>query len=153
MEIVVPHAIETETALRSGGNRCSPRCGSFSADEDDVARRGLRSTFGDKLRYHMRLAGIENRLRCIEAKPIEMKFSQPVLAVVDDEVARAEAIVVIEIERLAPFGFVTAAEVVRTKALEIIAVRTHVVVDHIENDGDAERVGVIDEALECIGSP
>ena len=55
--------------------------------------------------------------------------------------------------RLAPFGLVAVGEVVVGELAEVVAVRAEMVVDDVEDDAEAERVGAIDEAAKVVGLP
>ena len=64
------------------------------------------------------------------------------------EFAGRAGIGAVEIERLAPFVVIAIGEIGRGEQFEVVSVWADVVVDDIENDGDPERVGVIDETAE-----
>ena len=57
------------------------------------------------------------------------------------------AVRAIEVDRRAPRRGVTVGEV-RAKAAEVVARRAEVIVDHIEEDGQAARVAGIDQAFQ-----
>jgi hypothetical protein len=114
MEVVVPHPVQAESAL-VGRQQMLAALRFVLGDEDDVARRRF-PTFGHELRQDVRLAVIEDRLRRIEPEAVEPKLAQPVLGVVDDEIARARTVFAVEVECIAPIGAMRAAEVMRAEA-------------------------------------
>ena len=101
-----------------------------------------------ELREDVRLAVVEDRLRRVEPQAVEMKLADPVTRVAEDEIARALRVFAVEVQRLAPVGLVARAEIVRAEAFQVIAVGPEMVVDDVEDDGEAERMRVVDEALE-----
>src|SRR5690606_15017925 len=57
----------------------------------------------------------------------------------------------VEIERFAPFICVAVREVVARERVEVIPVRTGVIVNDVKNDGEADAMGFIDEMAEVVG--
>jgi hypothetical protein len=62
-----------------------------------------------------------------------MKFRDPVTSIGDEELADRSRIRVIEIDRVAPFIFISANQIIVGKSAEIISIRSKVVVDDIED--------------------
>src|SRR4051794_19857564 len=94
--------------------------------------------------------GIVNALGRIEAEPVEMEFLDPVTAVRDEELADGSGIVSVEVDRVAPFVRAFAVDVIVRKNAEIVAVRAEVVVDDIENYGEAEGMRSVDEEPQIV---
>src|SRR5690349_18483783 len=121
MKVIVPHGIDAEPA---GLDRQQMLAALWLVlcDHDDSSRlRGCADALCE-LGEQMRRAGVEDRLRGVETKAVEMKLTNPVTRIADDEVARALVVFLIQIERLTPVGLVTAAEVIWTETVQIIAI-------------------------------
>src|SRR5207237_9784236 len=88
----------------------------------------------------------------VEAQRVEIRFRDPMRAVREDESTNRPAIRPVEIDRLAPFVLVAVGEIAFRKALQVIPVRTEMVVDDVEDDGDAKPVGAVDEGAELVGA-
>src|SRR6266566_9910021 len=93
---------------------------------------------------------IEDALRRIKAKAIEMEFVDPVATVGDEKFAYWSRICSIEINRVAPVIFVLARQIIVGVNAKIIAVGAEVVVNHIENHAQAERMRVINEGAQIV---
>ena len=78
-----------------------------------------------------------------------MKFVDPVRRIGGHELPHRRRIVV-EVDRLAPFGPVAAREIRRRELTEEIAVRPEVVVDDVEDDGDPMPVRRVDEPSQVV---
>ena len=98
----------------------------------------------------MRLGRVEDLLRRIETQTVEMKFLGPIRSVAREKLAHRSRLLAVEIERRAPLR--VALEVVFTKVLQVIAIGSKVVVDDIEDHGEAVCVRRIDECAEIVGS-
>ena len=80
-----------------------------------------------------------------------MELVDPVAGVRDEELAHRRGIRAIEIDRVAPLVLVPVAEIRGREQPHVVAARPEVVVDDVEDDADAERVGAIDEPLQIVG--
>jgi hypothetical protein len=116
-------------------------------DEEHIAGACRRARTLDQLGDDVGRARIEDALRRIQAESIEVELTQPVIGVADHEIARTIGVLAIEVERLTPLRSMALAEVVRTEALQVVAVGPEMVVDDIEDHCDATRMRCIDEAL------
>ena len=96
---------------------------------------------------------IENLLRRVEPQPVEMILVDPIARIGDEEFAHRPGIGTVEIDRLAPFVVVAIGEISRGERFEIVPVRAEMVVDDVEDDGDPESMGAVDEAAEIVGRP
>jgi hypothetical protein len=81
----------------------------------------------------------------IEAKSIDVKLGHPVQRVVDDVPAN------FVVERRTPGRFVALGKV-RSVRVEVVPFGAEVVVDDVEDDGEAFRVGRVHEGAELLGS-
>ncbi len=95
------------------------------------------------------VAVIEDGLGGIQAQAVEMELADPIAGIGEIEIAHRPAIVGVEIDGRAPIGDVLLGEVVVGELAQVIARRAKVVVDHIEDDGEAQAVGGLDEARAC----
>src|ERR1043166_500697 len=80
-----------------------------------------------------------------------MKCLNPIPDIGEHEFAHRPAVRAVEIDRLAPFVLITIGEIALRKAFQVIAVRTEVVVDNVENDREAERMRAVDKGAEIVG--
>ena len=99
----------------------------------------------------MIVRSIENCLRRVEPQPVEMVLVDPVAGIGDEELAHWARIGTVEIDRLAPVVVVAVSEISRGEQVEIVSVRAEMVVDDVEDDGDPEGMGTVDEAAEIVG--
>ncbi len=80
-----------------------------------------------------------------------MILAQPVEGVFDDEAADVRAAGVVVIDGVAPGSFVASGEV-GAELREVVALVAEVVVDDIEEDGEAALVGGVDKAAKRGGA-
>jgi hypothetical protein len=66
-----------------------------------------------------------------------VKFFNPVTSIGDEELADRPRIRPIEIDRIAPFIFVSANQIIVGKSAEIISIRSKVVIDDVEDHTQA----------------
>ena len=90
-------------------------------------------------------------MRGIKTKTVAMKIPEPHKRVVNEEAAHFIAATFVEVDGGTPRRMVFVREV-RRKTIRVIAHRTEVVVDHVEDDGQVACVAGIDEALEAVRS-
>ena len=84
----------------------------------------------------------------VQPQGVEVVLAQPEEGVLDEEVADAVAVGLVVIEGVAPGGSILAGEV-RAEIPQIVALRTQVVVDDVENRGHALAMDGIDQRLEA----
>ncbi len=87
----------------------------------------------------------------VEAERVYVKFGDPAERVFEEVIADFVAVFVVEIDGGAP-GCAVLLREVGCECGEVVAFRAEVVVDDVENDGEAALVAGIDEALECEGT-
>src|SRR4051794_14688824 len=81
-----------------------------------------------------------------------MILVNPVGSVGGEEFTYRASMVVIKVDGLAPLVFITACEVVFGKLFQVIAIRTEVIVDDIENDAHPQVMSAIHETAKIVRS-
>ena len=149
MKIVVPQRVEpAAAALRRPREPGLLRL--VLADHDRVsAASGLADLTGNR-RHDVLVRGVEHLLGRVEAQPVEMIFLDPTPGVREDEFTNRPAIRPVEIDGLAPFVLVAVGEIAFREAFQVIPVRAEMVVDDVEDGGDAEPVGTVDKGAELV---
>ena len=150
VEIVVPDGVEAAAAV--GDRPHEPRVLRFALrDHDDraITRRAPRARAD--LRDDGRRRAIEDLLRRVEAEAIEVKLRDPVLRVREKEFPHRTRVGAVEVDRVAPLVLVAIGEVGGRERAQVIAHRPEMVVDDVEDHGDAARVRRVDEAPEVVG--
>src|SRR5262245_47655890 len=94
---------------------------------------------------------VEDLLRRVEAQAVEMKLVDPVAGVADEELAHRTRVLAVEVQGFAPVVAVAVAYVRRRECPQVVADRSEVVIDDIEDDADAGRVRGVDEPAEIVG--
>src|ERR1700688_4665073 len=79
-----------------------------------------------------------------------MIFLDPVTGVGQEEITHRAGVGTIEVNRLAPLVLVPIGEIGFGEESQRVYVGTNMVVDDVENDGDAERMRSIDKATEIV---
>src|SRR5262249_28566555 len=79
-----------------------------------------------------------------------MKFVDPVTGIGYVEFADRFRIRSVEIDRVTPVVVVLGREIIFRENAEIISVRPEVVIDHVENDREAEAVRFINECAQVV---
>src|SRR2546425_3450471 len=87
----------------------------------------------------------------IEPQPIHVIFMDPVQGILDKEIPYAGTVFSIEIDGRPPSRSMPAGKEGRVECAQIIAFRTQMVVDHVENDCQAETVSRIHEVGQLLG--
>ena len=90
---------------------------------------------------------VTDGLHGIQAQTVEVILREPVEGVIDDEAPHALASFIVVIDALTPRSLVARGEVwpEQTKVISLVA---EMVVDHVEGDGQAAAMGLVDEAAE-----
>src|SRR5580698_3605887 len=94
---------------------------------------------------------VVDAMRRVEPKPVEMVLVDPVAGVGDKELAYRTGGGPVEIERLTPLGRVLLAEIAGRGRAQIVSVGPELIVDDVEDDREAERVGSADQAAQLVG--
>ena len=87
----------------------------------------------------------------VEAEAVQVELLEPVQRVVHDEGPRDLAARSVEVEGVAPRGLAVEAEERRGIPMEVVALGSEVVIDHVEKDGEPPGVTGFDERLEVLG--
>lgn len=95
-------------------------------------------------------AEVEDAVDGVEAQPIDVIVGQPVERVVDEEAAHLVAVGPVEVERRAPGRLVTIGEV-GAEVLEVVPLRSEVVVDDVEKQRQPLRMAGIHQTAEPLG--
>jgi hypothetical protein len=96
------------------------------------------------------LGRVDYLLRRVEPQPVEMELVNPVAGVGDEELTHRSSVRAVEIDRFAPLVLVAVGEVLLGEALQVISVGAEMVVDHVEDHAETERVCAVDEAAEIV---
>ena len=86
----------------------------------------------------------------IETQAVEVILVDPVAGVGCYKLAHRTAVLAIEVDCLAPIGLVFLAEVGARKCTQIISIRSEVVIDDIEDNGDSMLVRGIDKRAHVV---
>ena len=99
----------------------------------------------------MRRRGVEDLLRRVEPQPVQVELVDPVAGVGDEELADRTGVGSVEVDGVAPFVLVAVGEVVVRERAQVVPDRAEVVVDDVEDHGDAAAVCHVDEPAEVVG--
>src|SRR3954452_23966107 len=91
-----------------------------------------------------------NVLRRVKAQSVQMKLTNPICRVLTKKLAHGPAIFAVKIKPLAPVGGVVLRKIIRRKFGEIVPVRTQMVINHIQNYPNPERVRPIYKSAHLI---
>ncbi len=105
---------------------------------------------GRQLGQEMARAVIGNGMRRVEPEPVNVIFVHPVARILDEERPHHVAVLAVEVDRRAPRRVVPVRDVVRTERHCIRAVRTEMVVDDVEEYGEAEPVRGVHEMTQVV---
>ena len=148
--VVVPHRVEAVAAGRGRSERVDALRLVLRHEHDGAGEGGAARRRGE-LGNDVRTARVVHRLRRVEPQAVEMELADPVLGVPHHELAHRRGMRPVEIDRVAPLVVVAVGEVVGAELAQVAAVRTEVVVDHVEDDAEPHAVRGVDEALERVG--
>ena len=88
----------------------------------------------------------------VEPEPVQPKLVEPVERVLTEEGANPAALVAVEVDRAPPGGRVPGAEELGRVESQVVAVGPEMVVDDVEEHGEAAGVAGLDERLERSGT-
>src|SRR5690606_9916104 len=94
---------------------------------------------GRELGQDVGIGIVEDRVDGVEAEPVDVELLEPVERVLDEEVADRAALRAVEVDPVAPGRAVAPGEELRVGA-EIVPLGSEVVVDDVEEKGEAARV-------------
>ena len=118
------------------------------APEDGLEHVDFRRQLLEK----MARRGVDQRMHRVEPEAVEVVVAQPHQRVVAEEPADLVAAGVIEIDRVAPRRVVAVGEI-RAEPAQVVAGRSEVVVDDVENDRQAAGVAGVDQPLQIVRPP
>jgi hypothetical protein len=87
----------------------------------------------------------------VDAQAIEVEFLDPAGRIGQEEFAYRSAVLAVEVDGVAPFVLVAFAGVVRREPPQGVAAGAEVVVDDVQDDAEAHRVGASYELPQFIG--
>jgi len=151
VKVIAPEGIGS-VSLGGGEDVAGKVLVGFDGDDNgaalgDAEFLGAGGDFGDDVLGRIILDGLDG----IEAEAVEVILAQPVEGVFDDEAADVRAAGVVVIDGIAPGSFVAGGEV-GPEPREVISLIAEVVVDDIEEDGEAALVSRIDKAAKGGGA-
>src|SRR5207248_8333067 len=120
------------------------------ADDEGYAALGGLAHLADDGGQDMIFRSVEDLLCRVETQPVEMVFVDPVASIGEEKFAHRTGVIAIEIDRLTPFVIVAVGEISCRERVEVVTVRTEMVVDDVKDDSDAERVRPIDKVTKLI---
>src|SRR5262247_110623 len=94
---------------------------------------------------------VENALRGIQTKAVEVILLDPRARVGEKELAHWPRLRPVEVQGLAPVRMITIGEVDWRELGEIVALGAEVVVDDVEDHGEAMTVRLVHEAANIVG--
>src|SRR5579862_4323547 len=95
--------------------------------------------------------GVEDCVDRVQAQTVDAIVAQPHQCVVAKESADLVAVPIVEINRVAPWRVIPVSKV-GTEFREIVPFRTEVIVNDVENNGEAVPMRRIDETLHRVGT-
>ena len=150
--VVIPHRVEPIAA--GGAVADDPRVVELRLGDDErgsaepfAQRRDLRRQLLEDVGWRL----VDDRVHRIEAQAVQVVVADPHCRVVDSEPAHLSCIGPIEVERSAPRGMVPVAEV-GSKPRQEVADRAEVVVDDIQDHGQAGQMARVDKTLHRLGT-
>ena len=94
---------------------------------------------------------VEDRMHGVQAQAVEVVIAQPHLRVLDAKIAHRCRVSPVEVDRVAPGRAVAIGEV-RTEARKVVALRTEVVVYHVQHHRQPSRMRFVHELLQAFGA-
>ncbi len=149
MKIVVPGGVEPKTALLDRSQQ--PRVLMLVFGDDERLPRAGRLAHATRDRRQYVVGRIvNNRMDGVDPQTIDVELVDPIAGIGDEELADRAAMLGVEVDRLAPIGAMPLGGVFTGELSEIIAGRTEVVVNHVENHADLEPMSLVDEPAEIV---
>ena len=94
---------------------------------------------------------VDERPAGIHPQSVDVVLADPVSRVLDEELAHGAARLAIQVHRRAPRGSMRLGQIPRAETGEMRAVRSGMVVDDVEENGEAKGVRAVDEPPQGIG--
>ena len=150
VQVVGPHAVEVPPVLRGGGHHPREVTVILRDEQHLTVGRGGFDTRGE-LGQDVTRALVLDRVRRVEPQAVHVVLVHPVHRVLDDELAHRAGALAVQVDARSPRTLVPLREVVRAEDVEVRAVGTDVVVDHVQQDGQSDAVGRVDQAPQVVG--
>src|SRR3954451_18049055 len=126
MKVVSPAPVQSDAAVIGVGNESRIVAIILGNDKSPSCLR-----YVCHLGEHVDIRAVLNRMGCIEPESVDVKLVHPVGDVLDEELANGRSL---KIERRSPWGLMRSMKVGGVKCTQIIAVRTEMVINHIQDD-------------------
>ena len=150
MEIVIPQRVQSVPALVWRLHKLH-LLRFILGDQDHLARGGTFANFAGHGAQNVISGGVVDVLRGIQPETIQMELVDPVAGVRDAEFAHWIGFVAIVVDGWPPVGLYLAGEVLRRELAEVVSVGAEMIVDHVQDHTQAERMRSIDEAAKVVG--
>ncbi len=149
VKVVGPHTIEAVPACRGAGNQLCAVAFVFG-DEDESAVFNRAPNRLDELREKVPRPLVPQLVAGIQTQSVGVIFVHPMQRVFDEELAHGFAVLAIEVHACAPRCVVALGREVRAVPVDAGAIGTEVVIDDVENDGEAMGVSGVDEPSQVV---
>ena len=152
VEIVGPVRIQAEAAAFGGIHEPGIIQVAFG-DEHDLAVAGCREGVHGAGQFLQQVHGLEtvDRAHGIQSQPIETVDVQPHARVVENKLPDAITVCAVVVDRIAPGRFDQVGEI-RREVIQVVAIRAEMVVDHIQQHGEAVCMAGCDKPGEILRS-
>src|SRR5262245_42482765 len=149
MKIIVPQSVHSISLRFRSSDQ--PYILRFVLRHHDRRATGcaLTHAIGD-LRENVNLGSVVDVLRGVHAKPVEMKFLNPVSRVGNEKLAHRPGIWPVEIERFAPVGRIAVCKIIRRKIFQIVSRGSSMIVNDVQNDAQTESMRKIDKGAKIV---
>ena len=148
VEVVRPHGVEAEAALRRREHEPPVVVVRFRHDVHGSALRAALVARGlRQLGEDVEGARVEDRVDRVQPQAVDVELTHPVARVLDEVAPDAGAVRAVEVEGAPPWGLVAIREV-RPELGKVVPLGPEMVVDDVEEDGEALRVAGVHEAAQ-----
>src|SRR5215471_1093341 len=149
MKIIVPERIQTISVLIDRPGELRKLRLILGHDNRGPAPCGFSDASADR-GQNVFLGSIEDLLSGVQAQPIQVELFDPIGGVGQEKFAYGTGVWTIKVNGLPPVIFVSVGKVVTCEFLKIVAVRTEMVVNHIQNDGQARVMSAVHKRAEIV---
>ena len=152
MEIVRPLGVDAVAAVLPGAH--DPRIVEVAFGDQHPGTAGLalqRIHLGRQLLQDVHRRGVHDGVDGVDPEPVQVIVPQPHERVVAEEPAHLVAIGTVQVHRVSPGSAVAVGEV-RAEPAQVIPLRAEVVVDHVQEHGEAPGVAGVHQAFEPVGT-
>ena len=103
-----------------------------------------RGQFGQQVLF----AAVEQRMGGVQPQAVEMVLVRPVAGVGDEEGSHRRTARPVQVQRVAPRRRVAIGKIRLAELAQVVAIRPKVIVDHVQQHGQAARVGRVHQAAQ-----